>query len=184
MTPAADRRQVTLGGTLLEYRLRRSTRRRTIGLRVDAEGLLVTAPLRAADARIEAALQSLSGWVLRQIERRPATPPAPEWRDGATLPLLGRPLRLAVRSGRAHTAFDDDTLHLATPTPHDSSALAAGIERALRRRALQHFTQRATELGARLGVHPQRVLLTSARTRWGSCTRAGVWFWGGQDVWC
>jgi hypothetical protein len=38
-----------------------------------------------------------------------------------------------------------------------------------KREALAHLSQRVTELAARAGIAPPRVMLSSAMARWGSC---------------
>ncbi len=42
--------------------------------------------------------------------------------------------------------------------------------RALKERAYSHLTQRVPHFAAIMGVHPEGVTITSARTRWGSCS--------------
>ena len=46
--------------------------------------------------------------------------------------------------------------------------------RAIQAFALSHFEARVAEFAARLGVRPPPVRLTSARTRWGSCSARAI----------
>ena len=59
-------RALLLNGLHVSWRLRRS-QRRSIGLRIDEQGLAVTAPRWTPLAEIEAALQSKANWITRQL---------------------------------------------------------------------------------------------------------------------
>ncbi len=136
-------RQTCLRGEPVVYRLRR-TRRRSIGFVVGADGLTVAAPRWVGAGQIEAALHEKAGWLLRKLaeqRERMARLAASrvEWRDGATLPFLGRTVRVTLdaratgavldavgvhpaagaSSGRAHAAG-------AAPLPAGAHAVPAG----------------------------------------------------------
>ncbi|MDQ5915966.1 MAG: hypothetical protein QG584_1859, partial [Pseudomonadota bacterium] len=79
-------------------------------------------------------------------------------------------LRLAIGSNRAIWGGDTLTLCL-------KSGVAPGaiLEKALRERAREHFASRLAPLAAVLGVTVPALALSSARTRWGSCsTKSGI----------
>ena len=67
-------RQLKLpGGASLLYTLKISTRRRTLGLRIDRSGLTVHVPGRLPQGAVEAMLQDKSGWIARKLaETRPS----------------------------------------------------------------------------------------------------------------
>ncbi len=96
-------RRIQLRDQVVAYRLRR-TRRRSIGFSVGADGLTVAAPHWVGAAQIEAALRDKAAWVLRKLadqRERAARLQASriEWRDGATLPFLGRTVRIVLDAG-------------------------------------------------------------------------------------
>lgn len=195
-------RQITLGDTPLAYRLRRSARR-SIGLTVDAAGLAVAAPQRAPIGDIEAVIRKHAAWVLRKLDEwrsRPPPPAAPFVGDGSRVAFLGGELLLKVCAGRGRAQWGDllaqddclagekgavaavgleqsaplQTLTLYCREEAGEDAVANALKAALCERARPLFTQRLAHYCARLGVTPPALTLSSARTRWGSCSARGI----------
>lgn len=168
-----ERRRLALPGGALEYEVRRSSRR-SLSLRVDEEGAVrVAVPLRTTQAEIEAFVGQHRDWLLRQLSARAARPDF-EAVDGASFPLLGRPCLLRVDAGRKRSAWaQDEAGHMVLRVGEEDPAGA--LLRALKRRALEDYAPRLAEHCARFGVAVPPLRLTSARTRWGSCsTRSGI----------
>jgi len=168
-----EMRRITLGDRIVPYLLRRGARR-TIGLSIDHRGLRVGAPRRTSLTEVEALIHRHGAWVVDKLD---------EWRtrrrpellhivDGVRLPFLGGelPIRLAVGANRAIWGADTLTLCLkagAAPGPF--------LEKALRERAREHFIRRLEALAPLLDVPVPPMALSSARTRWGSCsTKSGI----------
>lgn len=74
--------------------------RRSVGMRITAEGLQVRAPHWLRPADLDAALQSRAGWIIAKLTERathaPANPAQPAWSDGAYLAWRGQWLRLSL----------------------------------------------------------------------------------------
>jgi hypothetical protein len=170
---APEPRLIRLDGRDVPYLLRRSARR-SFALQVDAGGVKVAVPDAARDAEVERFIAGHARWLLGKLDACAARP-AParfEPADGAEFALLGEPCRLrlgaAGRTARWRTGPDGcEELVL-------GASLDAGtaLIRALRRRALPWFTERVAEYCFRLGRPVPPVRLSSARTRWGSCSAA------------
>ncbi len=62
-----DQRCIVLGDRPIEYVLARRPRRRGVGLKVDANGLTVNAPVTLPLARIEAFVRESERWVLKKL---------------------------------------------------------------------------------------------------------------------
>ncbi|WP_371324524.1 SprT family zinc-dependent metalloprotease [Dechloromonas sp. ZY10] len=154
----------------MRYRLRRS-RRRSTGLRIDGAGLLVAAPLRARIGDIESLLQQHQQWVLDKLAAwRERPPPAPlALHDGARIFVLDRELTVSIATaGRASWQVDGSTLQLrTTPTVNAEKCLKTALQALAR----EHFGARLQALAPLLGVTAPPLRLSSARTRWGSCSR-------------
>lgn len=169
--PAAgeEMRRIALGDRIVPYLLRRGGRR-TIGLSIDHRGLRVGAPRRTPLAEIEALIRRHADWVAEKLDEwRTRRRPEPiAIADGVRLPFLGGELlvRLAVGANRAVWGTGTLTLCLKPGT-----AAGGPLERALRERAREHFAARLAHHAPRLGVVAPPLALSSARTRWGSCSR-------------
>lgn len=176
-TEAPELRRITFGESEIPYRLWRA-RRRTVGLQVGHDGLVVRAPLRLSMRELHQVLQEKSVWILKKLAewtRRTEHAPAAAWHDGASILVEGAPRTLVLRvAPRSTVALEGHCLHLALPQPEDQAAVARAVELFLRRRAAQDFAPRLAEFAAALGVPTPRLIIYGPRTLWGSCNRSGV----------
>ena len=133
-------------------------------------------PLRTSLGEVDRFVHSHGRWLLERLQARAAAPPAPvlDVVEGATVPLLGRPLTLRLREGRATRwrALGDDTEELLLPIAVDP---LRALLRALQARALSWYGGRVEEYCHRLALPVPAVRLSNARLRWGSCSsRSGI----------
>ena len=167
-------RRVALGGRIVEYRFERR-RRRTIGIRIDAKGVAVSAPPRAPWREIERFLRSSERWILSKLD---------EWAGagkpirllgatGETLPLFGRSITLEVHQGTRAVTVQGEQLAIRHPEPARHDRVRELLVRWLRLRALEALTPRAAYYAARLRVPVPAVAISNARTQWGVCTEGG-----------
>ena len=165
--------QISLGGQVLSYTVRRSARRRTLGLQIDARGLLAGAPLKARHADVERLIQTNARWVLTKLKewQRPEHQAKRAWKPGDALALLGVSLPLRIAPGRAGLAKFDDALILTVPRPDDEATLRAHLRDALKTEAREWFAQRLAHYADRYSVATPALRISQAETRWGSCTR-------------
>ena len=171
-------RTIALGERLVAYALRR-TRRRTIGLAIDHRGLRVGAPLRASLGDIEALIRQHADWVARKLDAWQHRQPPPPLRlcHGQQLPFLDGTVDLCLATGPNRALWsapkaDGETLTLCLRRPEDAPRL---LEATLRARARELFADRLIFFTARLGLPVPPLALSSARTRWGSCSqRSGI----------
>ncbi|MET0266281.1 MAG: YgjP-like metallopeptidase domain-containing protein [Duganella sp.] len=180
-TPPLDsisKRQLQVGDFVLEYALRRSTRR-SIGFMIDDDGLRVTAPKRVSITEIDNAIRTKQHWILDKLkerrERRATRlqKPPVEWIDGAQLPYLGADitLRLLV-GGRYRSSYDQATrvLSMVLLPGTTEATLKERVKAWYQQQARTLFEQRLDLYAGRLGVQYHSLGLSSAGTRWGSCT--------------
>lgn len=177
-------RHARIGDDLVAYRLRRS-RRRTIGFAIDVGGLSITAPHRVPLVEIDRAIADKQRWIARKLvewreHARRRERAAVRWAQGGTLTLLGEPLSLAIRPGaRVHVEREGGTLHVRIAGAVDSGAadpeaLRHAVHAWLKIQARGVFGERLAEFTRRHGIAPAHWSLSSARTRWGSCSAAGA----------
>lgn len=171
-TPPEPARRIVIAGQAVSYELRRS-QRRTIGLSIDHRGLRIGAPARARLGDIETLIHQHGQWVLDKLAAwrdRPA-PGKLAVTDGTVISILGEPLSIAFTTiGRARWQFGPGTLYLRAAPGADANPL---LEAALREKARAIFAERLAIHAPRLGVPVPPLRLSSARTRWGSCSHRG-----------
>lgn len=105
--PRANR-QTRLCDAHVAYEFKRG-KRRTIGMQVGADGLVVSAPRWVPLYEVEAALQEKAGWIVRKLDemrereqRLEST--RIEWRDGASFPFLGETVIVVLDPTHAYHA--------------------------------------------------------------------------------
>ncbi|MEY2633481.1 MAG: hypothetical protein RIR00_2135 [Pseudomonadota bacterium] len=169
----AEIRHLRLGAQDVVYRLRRSARR-SIGLKIDQHGLQVAAPVRARLLDIENVLFAQRDWVLQKLAEwaERLARPLPQLEEGTTFPFFGHDCRLSLAVGGNRALWSPGDLQL-TLLLRKPEAVKPVWQKALQARARECFSQRLAEYAARLGVTPPPLALSSARTRWGSCSRQG-----------
>ncbi len=167
--PAATRtRHLLIGGRIVEYRLKSGMRR--LAMTIDEHGLRINAPTRTTQGEIEGFVQQHGEWVLRKLD---------EWsiathrrhvavRDGTRLPLLDGEAEVRVLPGANRVRWIGEQLVLEARASADLGQLAT---RGLQKRAQAHFGARLGHYCAELGLAAPRLTLSSAQTRWGSCSR-------------
>ena len=177
-------RTIRLGDGPLDYALRRA-RRKTIGFSIRAGGLTVSAPGWVGIREIEGAIREREGWVLQkltELRRHEAAIPRMRWQDGGTLPYLGTAITLRVvapAGGRRPAAVldaDGRTLTVMVPATDDAASADLVRDRVttwLQQQARALFRERLAFYEARLGRAHRSLRLSSARTRWGSCSADG-----------
>lgn len=154
---------IRLGERDVEYRFVRR-RRRTLGIRVDADGLRVSAPLRAPWRDIEGFVREKERWILAKLDEwsRAPRPTLVHGTTGECLPLFGETVMLERHEGPVRRQADRILI--------DS---VANLVAWLKRTALHALRPRAAHFAAALGRPAPAVRLSNARTQWGACTRDG-----------
>jgi predicted metal-dependent hydrolase len=151
------------------------SRRKTIVLIVTREArLVVRAPLRASRAQIDAVVAEKAVWIRnRQAEMlaRPR-PPALDFKEGASFPYQGRlyPLRFSPRAP-LRLALRDGVFQLSPARAPQAKRYFLAWYKRQARIVLQ---DRVKFHASRLGLDPAALRISSARTRWGSCSSRGT----------
>jgi predicted metal-dependent hydrolase len=174
-----SQREIRFGEHVVAYELRRA-RRRSIGFVVGAEGLSVSAPRWVGLADVEAALREKANWILRKLleqrERADRLAQARiDWRDGACVPFLGRPVTVRLDPQAAGAMLDADAglLRVGLPPAAEPAQVRDAVQSWLQRQARRLFEERCRVYAERLAVRVTRLTLSSAATRWGSASADG-----------
>ena len=177
-TPAVtEQRSIQLGEKLITYTLKRSSKRRSIGLQINDHGLTVSMPLRATEKWLHSVLQEKSAWVVNKLENwQSKKAPVQKWENGESILFRGESYTLRIVSGllRAAPALTETELIIPVYDTSNQRAIFKKILLWYKREAEQVFKECVEHFAPLMNVSPKELKLTSAKTQWGSCTTQGV----------
>lgn len=151
--------------------MRRSRRRRTLGLTVTTREVRIHAPSWTPRAEIESYMQQQRDWLHRTWARMQARVPQSVPAPANEVHYLGRRLKLDIRTSLFHEVRrHSNTLRIYAPLDADASEL---VRDWLLARAERLLAWRLVRIARKLGRGPSRFALSNAQTQWGSCTRRG-----------
>ena len=182
--PSVEQRAALLVGKHITYTLKRSGKRRSIGLRIDDHGLTVSVPLRASEKWLHSVLQDKAHWVVEKLEGwQTRILPIISWQDGEKIDYLGELLILRVEQSLfvAPSARHGSELWVFIGNGNKATPIEEPIEKSIeklvscwyKQQAEQLFVQRVAHYAPLLKVTPRLVKLSEAKTQWGSCTANG-----------
>ena len=150
------------------------SKRKTIALIIERDGsLIVRAPMRASHVLIEQFLQQKTDWITRTREKLKSIEPtsARRYVDDETFLFLGSSFDLElVGPQRPPLQFDGGfTFSLAAQKNGEQF-----FTRWYKERAEEVIAKRVQEYARQYGFAPKQVKITSAKTRWGSCSPNGT----------
>jgi len=157
---------------LPHYQLIRS-KRKTLALIVKPDGSIeVRAPMRMSNTVIEEFVRKNLPWIEKQQAKAlAARPPSPRsYRSGETFLYLGEMYPLEIVEGQKERLRLSGTFKLAASYQDEAESAFA---RWYREQARQAITERVEFFAREYGFQYQRIRITSARTRWGSCSSTG-----------
>ena len=175
--PVAEQRAALLAGKNISYTLKRSGKRRSIGLRIDDRGLTVSMPLRASEKWLHSVLQDKAHWVVEKLGNwQMRKPVETRWADGESIPFLGEQLTLRVQQSlfvaTAQRCGGDLWVFVANGSEAGQVELA--VAHWYQHEAEQLFAERAAHYAVLMEAVPRAVKLSSAKTQWGCCTAHGT----------
>lgn len=179
----SERSEIQFGLTRIPYVIRRSRRRATVAIAIDAqEGVVISAPESTPVDRLDGVVRSRAGWIMEKLRRRSDLPPPLPPRDfisGETFLYLGRQYRLLV-GGEYATEVGLQRGWLAVPVAGALSGeeRARSVREALvgwyRARAAERLRERIARWAQHIGVAEPPMLVREQRRRWGSCDADGM----------
>jgi len=177
VAPAVEQRAAVLAGQEINYTLKRSSRRRSIGLRIDDRGLTVSMPLRASETWLHSVLQDRANWVVEKLVGWQTRKQPPQcWADGECIDYLGEPLTLRVAQAAATVlpVEHEGELRVAVRGGITPEKIAKRVTDWYRHQAMVLFSERVAHFAPLLNVTVTEVKISVAKTRWGSCTARGT----------
>jgi predicted metal-dependent hydrolase len=147
--------------------------RKTLALIVKPDGsVIVRAPLRTSEKSIREFIEKNRGWIEKNQAKALATrPQAPkQYLAGEMFMFLGNTYPLEIVKGQKKDLLLDAHFKLAESA---QSEAALAFERWYREQARQILNERVNFYACQYGFQYKRIGITSARTRWGSCSVTG-----------
>lgn len=150
------------------------SKRKTVAIIVQRDGkVIVRAPLKASERQIRQFVESKTGWIAEKKIQMQEQAPAlqKKFTAGERFPYLGQEYALSVVSGpRAGLRFE-----AGFSLNQNSQAEAARLfEKWYKAAARKILTERARLYAQKFGLKYQKIRISSARTRWGSCSSRGT----------
>ena len=161
-------------GETISYLLERRPRR-TVGLKITENGLVVHAPKRIFEFQLNQILQEKSRWILNKLQAREANQiDKIQWIDGEHLLYLGQDIQLKlVVDNKKKIHFERNELLVHAPEGNIHAACRASVLIWYKKQAVLDFTRRVEVFAAKLGVPTPPVAISNAQSRWGSCNSRG-----------
>lgn len=170
MLPKHNNGFLALGGSSVPFELRRSCRRRTLGLTVTPQQVRIHAPSWTPRSEIDNFVQQQEAWLQRTWTRVQAELPMTAEAEPDQLMYLGRPLALQFHSSLfTEVRRAGKVLHIYSPGHNKMDVLRDW----LRAQAGKILVWRMMKISRTLGRGPGHFALSNAQTQWGSCTRSG-----------
>ena len=144
------------------------TRRKTIALEINADGeLIVRAPFYASEIQIMDFVRRKQDWIrdkTKQMHQRKENQPRLGIREGDTLYYLGQTYPV-VKSESTSGSFDGKVFSL--PQGKTTGEMLTAW---YHKQAVKIIKPRVEVYECKMHVKPAGIRITSARTRWGSCS--------------
>ena len=177
------------GPSGLPVELKRTRRKRTVGIAVEDRRLKIYAPKRVSLREIQEIIQNRALWIKRQIQLQAteSAVPARLFVDGEKLPFLGHQYALRVQlSNKPSVEVNDDQIIVNLKfesgiLPFDGSEFLANRASEVRDHLIDWYQTEAENLliqnterfADRLGVTPSAVTVRHYKSQWGSCSITG-----------
>ncbi len=150
------------------------SKRRTIALIVERDGsLTVRAPRRAAAADIQSFILEKQEWIIRTREKFKSLTEVSkkEYKDGDTFLFLGNEYGLTLVKPQRPALKFENGFRLGNAVQNNGERF---FTQWYKEQAYKVIADRVKVFSVQFGFVPKQVKISSARTRWGSCSPDGT----------
>ncbi len=172
-------RQVSLGGRIIPYVVKRSSVARNLRIEIrDTTGLAVILPRNYRLDMVDEMLMAKSRWILEKMDRYVKAARSTgngRLKFGDAVPYLGQEVRIVGCQGigfAENVELKGQTLMVQRDLA--CSGLELLLERWYRAQSASVLERKAREFAMAFGVGYSRFTIRGQRTRWGSCSHKGT----------
>lgn len=157
-----------------EVNVKRSSRRRSVGLKVCQGRVVVSSPAFLSDKQIQALIVGKASWIKRQLASQVVRNPL-QYREGESLLYLGQLLILKLAQGRNHCELSQGgQLQLTLPSVSKPHLIRKSLINWYKQQASLYLNQRVEFFAQLTGLTPTGMAIKTFKARWGSCSRQGI----------
>lgn len=156
------------------------SRRRSIAITVGPDsGVVVRAPYRVSQKKIEELVSSKSAWIEKHLEKHTAITRinTKQYVDGETILFHGSYYSLRIiPSSKNKIEVRDNTILAGLKTPSEPEKVKKILDRWFREKAEEEFPIKLKEIQSRFSSYnfkPSGFTVKTMKRRWGSCTIRG-----------
>lgn len=169
----------------IDYIIERSTkRRRTIAVLIRENRVVVQAPQKTPDARIDEIIEAKTTWIIKKLEENQTQTllTKKQYIDGELFKFLGKDYPLVISEAPikkvAAAVFGGGCIAVKVPAGLSGQERATQVRDALirwyRPRAKNLLNKTADRWAAKTGLKPGRIRVKELKRSWGICTRNDI----------
>jgi len=153
----------------LDYQLVKKSKK-TLSLKISENGLVVSAPLFMSEKKINQIVISKIKWIKKKLELIEPQKNKLFIKNRASFDLLGKEIKITLLDGNNKIEWvDENNLKIFFKDQDDQKKLKTFFIKWLKEIALDYFSQRAYEISKLYAIPSNSILLSNAKSRWGTC---------------
>ncbi len=153
----------------LDYQLIKKSKK-TLSLKISENGLVVSAPLFMSEKKINQLVISKIKWIKKKLELIEPQKNKLFIKNRASFDLLGKEIKITLLDGNNKIEWvDENNLKIFFKDQDDQKKLKTFFIKWLKEIALDYFSQRAYEISKLNAIPSNSILLSNAKSRWGTC---------------
>lgn len=153
----------------LDYQLIKKSKK-TLSLKISENGLVVSAPLFMSEKKINQLVISKIKWIKKKLELIEPQKNKLFIKNRASFDLLGKEIKITLLDGNNKIEWvDENNLKIFFKDQDDQKKLKTFFIKWLKEIALDYFSQRAYEISKLYAIPSNSILLSNAKSRWGTC---------------
>ena len=158
----------------IEYQLVKKNRK-TISMKVTENGLTVNAPLFMTQNRINELLKTKQKWIEKKLSLLLSVPKKFVIKNKNKFKLLGKDIEIfLIKSETLNIILEkDNSIFYYSNSTDDQDKLRVNFKIWIKNKALKYFKLRVKKISMGHDLLPNSVLLSNAKTRWGTCNSKG-----------